>query len=369
MFKPLLLALVALPAAIAAAQSAPAIPDDFPRFEVPGHETDMGLLRDVFWLHYPGAGPKATLWDEWLTSPSLWPAVATGDHHARFVAEWSAALSGRIIDADGYVATHQHASIAHQLGWPFPFWKQGQGGWGWHFALPGMDRGWHGTEPKTAEGWTMEGVEAGAIEHDAWRIVLTGPGAWVAPPQPLEIDTFQAPFIQLRWQATGIEGTSPYLEWTTVEAPEFGHERSMHFEPAGSDGVKYTMIPVYKHPEWKGTVTGLRIQWNNPAPGAAIGIQGLFTQYDTRHTINNANFVRGCAKYFNWTGDLGFLRGQLNRMRTAIRRGFRLPARYPRAIRRNISGSRPRRAPPCTTRASRPCGPRHRLDRGRAGAT
>ena len=319
MFKPLLLALSILPAAIAAAQVPPAIPDDFPRFEVPGHEADMELLRDVFWLHYPGAGPKATLWDEWLTSPSLWPAVATGDQHGRFVREWSAALSGRILDTDGYVATHQHASIAHQLGWPFPFWKQGQGGWGWHFALPGMDPGWHATEPKTAGGWTMAGVEAGAIENDAWRIALTSPGAWVAPPQPIAIDTFQSPFIQLRWQATGLEGTSPYLEWTTAEAPEFSQTRRMRLEPAGPNGFTFTMVPVYKHPEWKGTVTGLRIQWNNAGSGAMIGIQGIFTQYDTRHTINNSNYVRGCAKYFNWTGDLGFLRAQLNRMRTAIR--------------------------------------------------
>ena len=41
-------------------------PDDFPRFQVPGHEQEMATLRELFWLHYPGAGPKATLWDEWL---------------------------------------------------------------------------------------------------------------------------------------------------------------------------------------------------------------------------------------------------------------------------------------------------------------
>jgi hypothetical protein len=41
-------------------------PDDFPRFQVPGHEKEMETVRELFWLHYPGAGPKATLWDEWL---------------------------------------------------------------------------------------------------------------------------------------------------------------------------------------------------------------------------------------------------------------------------------------------------------------
>ena len=44
-------------------------------------------------------------------------------------------LTARIIDSEGYVATHQHGSIAHQLGWPFPFWNQGRRGCGWHFSL------------------------------------------------------------------------------------------------------------------------------------------------------------------------------------------------------------------------------------------
>src|SRR3989442_14700750 len=52
-------------------------PEDFPRFQVAGHEQEMTTLRELFWLHYPGAGPKATLWDEWLPDASLWPAVTT----------------------------------------------------------------------------------------------------------------------------------------------------------------------------------------------------------------------------------------------------------------------------------------------------
>ena len=52
-------------------------PDDFPRFEVPGHEKEMATVRELFWLHYPGSGPKATLWDEWLPDASLWPAVSS----------------------------------------------------------------------------------------------------------------------------------------------------------------------------------------------------------------------------------------------------------------------------------------------------
>jgi len=85
----------------------------------------MATVRDLFWLHYPGAGPKATLWDEWLPDASLWPAVSTDKQADAMRTAWASTLSGRIIDSDGYVATHQHASIAHQLGWPFPFLEPG----------------------------------------------------------------------------------------------------------------------------------------------------------------------------------------------------------------------------------------------------
>jgi len=76
---------------------------------------------------------------------------------------------------------------------------------------------------------------------------------------------------------------------------------------------------MYENPKWTGTVNRLRIQFDNTDPGATVGIQAIFTQFDTRHNINQANFVRGCAKYFNWTGDVNFLRANINRMRTALR--------------------------------------------------
>lgn len=85
----------------------------------------MASLRALYWLHYPGAGPKSTMWDEWLAEPALWPAVGGPNGVSRMREAWRAALSGRVLDPEGYVATHQHASIAHQLGWPFPFWTQG----------------------------------------------------------------------------------------------------------------------------------------------------------------------------------------------------------------------------------------------------
>ncbi|MBX7258604.1 MAG: hypothetical protein K1Y02_19745 [Candidatus Hydrogenedentes bacterium] len=294
------------------------VPEDFPAFIVPGHEQEMNTLRNFMWLHYPGSGPKATLWDEWLSTPSLWPAVDTKNAWRYMREQWARTLASRGMDEEGYVFTHQHASIAHQEGWPFPFWAQGQGGWGWHFRIPGMDRGWTGTDDKTQEGWVIEGATGQGIDDQVWNLDLTAPYASAMPPA-MRIDPYNAPFLQLRWRAKGLGNAQPFVEWTTETCPEFAPERRMYFAPIEQDAVSFTMIPVYRHPEWKGVVTGLRIQFGNESPGAKVGIQSFFTNYDTRHNINNQNFIRGCANYFLWTRDLNFLRGQINRMRTAMR--------------------------------------------------
>jgi len=294
------------------------IPDDFPRFQVPGYKAEMESLRALFWLHYRAAGPKATLWDEWLSQASLWPAVRTNDAMQEFRRQWSAVLSARMIDPEGYVATHQHASIAHQLGWPFPFWNQGQGGWGWHFSFKDtVGPPWRPNELSTQEGWTLEGVEDKGIDDEGWNLKLVKSDAAAKTPTRA-IDTFQSPFIQLRWRASGLGNAQPYLEWISQDNPHFGPERRFYFEPVESGTIIYAMIPIYKHPKWSGEITGLRLCFGNPQPGASVTIQALFTQYDTRHNINSQNFIRGCATCFQWTRDLHFLRCNINRMRTAL---------------------------------------------------
>jgi hypothetical protein len=294
------------------------IPDDFPRFIVSDHENEMELIRELYYLHYVPAGPLATLWDEWLSGSSLLPAVEKDNRMENLRARWSQALSARRMDPEGYVATHQHSSIAHQDGWPFPFWKQGgPGTWGWHFSLQGVPQGWHGTEEKTQEGWELVGGVDKDISDNAWNIELTSPKANVRTPL-LTILSDQSPFIQLRWRANGMDNAQPYLEWTTQDEPEFDADKRFYFAPiVESQGVVYTMIPVYKSPAWKGKITRLGINFDNPQ-GAKIGIQALFTQYDTRHNINNQNFIRGCCQYFWWTRDINFLRNNIGRIRLAL---------------------------------------------------
>ncbi len=299
------------------------IPEDFPRFVVPGHDAAMASLRAMFHLHYAYYGerkrPMPTAWDEWLSGSTLWPSAPAGlaDKIER---GWREGLSSRQLDAEGYVASHQHGSIAHQQGWPFPFWQQGSPGtWGWHFSLRGVPHNWDGSPPKTQEGWSLEGAADRGIADEKWTVELTGPRASLTT-EPLTILAEQAPFIQVRWCAEGLDRAQPFLEWATPENAGFGPERRFYFDTVQpGDGLVYTMIPVYKSPAWKGQITRLRLGFNNPAPGGKVGIQACFTQYDTRHNVNNASFVRGCCQYVHWTGDVSFLRANLQRMRLAVR--------------------------------------------------
>ncbi len=306
------------------AEESGAIPDDFPRFIVPGHDHAMATMRGLFYLHYQQyharKRPMPTVWDEWLSGSTLWPAVQSGGMADKIERGWVEALSSRHIDPEGYVASHQHASIAHQHGWPFPFWQQGTPGtWGWHFSLKGVPHNWDGSPARTQEGWSLEGVGDRGIAEEKWNVGLTAPRASLTTP-PLSILPEQSPFIQLRWYAEGLEHAQPFLEWVTETEPEFGSDRRFYFDTIrGEQGVVYTMIPVYRSPTWKGNITRLRLSFGNQSPGGKVGIQALFTQYDTRHNVNNASFVRGCCQYFHWTGDKNYLRANLQRLRLAVR--------------------------------------------------
>ena len=292
------------------------IPSDFPSFSVPGHEKEMASLRELYWLHYPASGPKATLWDTWLPMPSLWPDTSSSDSMRR---QWNDVLSARIMDRDGYVSTHQHPSIAHPLGWPFPFWPQGTGSYGWHFSFKDtVGPPWRPDSLSGKDDWTVSGAADLGIGEDGWNLKLEAPNAYVTAPKH-EIDTLNAPFLQLRWRATGLGNVQPYIEWTTSDEPSFSADRRFYFDPVESAPTFHTVIPIYKHPKWKGTITRLRVNFGNSQPGAPVTIQALFTQYDTRQDINSQLFIRGCDTYFAWTRDINFLRRNIGRMRMALR--------------------------------------------------
>jgi hypothetical protein len=127
------------------------------------------------------------------------------------------------------------------------------------------------------------------------------------------------PWLRLNWWAEGLQRANCYVEWTTQEHPEFAVERRFYFSPAGAGPAETrTMIPVYRLPLWSGTITGLRLGFDNPGP-ARITIKSFHSACDTRHPINNPNFIRGAHDYFVWSGDFSFLREQMGRLRLAMR--------------------------------------------------
>jgi hypothetical protein len=78
------------------------------------------------------------------------------------------------------------------------------------------------------------------------------------------------------------------------------------------------MIAVYRVPTWKGTITQFRICFDNPGP-AKLVIKSFHTAPDTRHNVNNLNFIRGCCDYFAYSRDFTFMRDQITRVRKAMR--------------------------------------------------
>lgn len=297
------------------------IPDQFPKFAVPGLEEQMNLLREMFFLHYTTTVSIATLWDGWLPMATLWATVPPQTQTLYSPTQWRTTLGNRRIDAEGYVSTHQHTGLAHAEGWPFPLWQQ-FGGIGWHFSLTDLPYGTpeFGMYPtKLIDNWKLSGLHSADINNQiGWKLVLDAPTATLTTP-PFDINAAIFPFITLEWQANGLnEAISPYMEWATAAQPQFDTKRRMYFSPHSSPTVMgRTLIPVSKLASWAGRITQLRFCFSGK-PQASIIVKAVFTTADSRHNINNSAYLQGCDDYIRWTGDLTFLRENIQRMRRAM---------------------------------------------------
>lgn len=287
------------------------VAQDAARFSIPGHDADARAIERLFALHQPQAGPKSTLWDAWLPTPALWP---DGPSSAPMRDAWRAALAGRDVDANGYVATHQHPSIAHPSGWPFPFWNQGAGSFGWHFSFEGtVGPPWRKTTLDAADALLIEGGTV--LEQAAVGLRLRADEPMITIRLPLAtVDTLQAPFVQIR-ASTGGAALVARVRWN--DASGAAQDRA-HRVPAAAR-VATWVLPQHDHPGWRGKVTDLRIELEGLEPGAKLTLRALFSQYDTRHNVNGQAFADGVLAFAAWTGDRAFLAEQLPRVRRAIR--------------------------------------------------
>lgn len=324
------------------------VPADFPRFYFSSHDQEAQLLNRYLWYHFstrPGNG-KTVFNKEYLTTTDMWLGGAVDkSRHASIQEVHRQDLLGMTIDDEGYVHTHQHFSHAYDNGWPFPLWTQawnspnGVAGRtaGWHFQESGPDwmwvwgylKGWKLPQyygETATKGWTLENVKSLGIVDNKWQLEATGVSPSIITPEGMEIEAFQSPFLQLRWLRTGEPPAHarPYLEWLCENDSTFGPDRRVYFTLGSDewkhiDGVRHSIIEMYRHPKWTGKIKRIRISLAPGESDVKFSIDSFFTCYDTRHTINNPIFILASWQYFRWTGDTEFLKANINRMRMALR--------------------------------------------------
>lgn len=289
--------------------------DSIPRFHVPGQDVPLAALERLHRLHQPAAFTNCTLWDRWLPHATLW----TGEP-AR--GRYRESLLSRRIDDIGYVAMQQHRGMAHSDGWPFPAWQQSTGQ-GFHFSID--QENWAVSNfglvaASDASGWEFSDCETLGIDSTrGLQIRLTGPSASIITPK-FRCGTVVAPFARIELAAKHWTNDSKMtISWLLEGESNWDRDRSVVVRtgPLG-ENPSYINIPLYLQPGYAGIVTRYRFQIDAPV-GVQIDLKSVITAIDTRHPITNANYLRACVEYFNWTHDLEFLRVNLLRMRVALR--------------------------------------------------
>ena len=303
-------------AATAAAQPS----DAFPRFDVPGEEAATAKLRDLFWLHRDGF-TNCTLWDAWLPHGTLWAATeAAGAKHAREY--YRDVFLSRRIDDEGYVAMQQHRGLAHSDGWPFPTFQQA-GGVGWYFSTAGeaylMD--YFPTKALTSlDGWELRGATVEGFDPVlGLKLRIDADEASLATPA-FACKTLVAPYIRPEWGATGLPADAKAsIAWLLQGESDWKPGRAVAMaHPPATGAQAFANVPVHRDPGYDGTLTRVKLRLDG-AKGASVTLKSIITAIDTRHPITNINFVRGSSEFFNWTGDVPFLKANVARMRGAMR--------------------------------------------------
>ncbi|MEM9015530.1 MAG: glycosyl hydrolase family 65 protein [Verrucomicrobiota bacterium] len=252
----------------------------------------------------------------------LWPALGPeGSESAAPLREfYRHSLSNRHIDSAGYVNMNQHRGLAHPGGWPFPTWHQ-SGGIGWHFT--------HAEDPYSIQlkvpltplvGMIKMGVKNTRVDPAQGLVFSTkGTETTLSHVYPFRVNTLISPFIAVEWSGIPPDA-NPRIEFTTEEFPEFDAGRSVAIpleDARPGLGLVFSMVPMHGHPDWNGHFTGLRLRWEN-AQSQEVVVRAIHTAVDSRHPITNSLFTMGCADYFRWTGEVDFLKQNIDRIRKVI---------------------------------------------------
>jgi len=296
------------------------IPEGFPSYRVPGYESELNTVRQMFFHHYLFF-PGATYNDVYIMMSLAWADTGADSRYNDFRKGMKKLLSNRVMASDGHVSCMQHIGLAHPDGWPFPLWIQSEGV-GFHFS---NDDVWIweacGTKQTTTlDGWDVDGVNVDKIEPvKGLHVQLTNDHASFTTPA-FKVKGIVAPFMVLHWWPKDIPAEAVFfLEWTTEKHPAFKPEHRTYFSVEKSnEDIAQTPVPLYPALSLDDTLTQVRLNIKN-AKGMKLSLERLFTAVDTRHQCNNFVWFQGCNDYLKWTGDLDFLRSQINRWRLALR--------------------------------------------------
>jgi len=336
------------------------VPKDFTVFSIPTDTKATHALNRYLWYHCQNRmGNGRTMFNkEYLTLGDLWLNSFEDKRRKSSIQDVHRAdLLDIAQDSEGYISTHQSSFYAHDMGWPFPYWIHATrkpsdsvghtAGWMFQneadlnptvrFLVDWKMTQFYG-EPAIA-GWELHNLKSLGITDKKWQLQSTGDSPSITTPKGVEIDAFQAPFLQLRWVRKGEPKTHavPYVEWMREGDTNFSPERRVYFsyDPTNEwqpgciwedPSSRYTttepahsIIRMYKHPQWNGKITRIRLSLCPGESGIDFAIDSFFTAYDTRQTINNPIYIFANWNYFRWTGDIAFLRANINKMRNALR--------------------------------------------------
>ena len=312
-------------------------------FFVPGYDAEMKRMNELLFRHRVFT-ELPTLWDMWLHRSVLWQDVERSPkqiqrlntdtslpHHligGRYLNTDELRkgtrrhLASRIIDDEGYVYTMQHRGQAHPGGWPFAVPSQA-GGFCFSFSDSKVSP-YNDVTKRMHDLSQWSGENLGEIRRDPERglIIELKPGASLTSPV-LNAPPLSIPFLRIDWWLiTGDEQMIPELIFSPDENLLTDIFRKT-FPVASRDPAlswnrqTYSAIKLYDQMPENSALRRFRIEFNNTEP-AEICIQAVMSATDSRHTINHSAWLRGIWDYVSWTGDAGFLKEQIARIRKAM---------------------------------------------------
>ncbi|MHB1462972.1 MAG: glucosidase family protein [Armatimonadota bacterium] len=349
----------------------PNVPANFTRFVMPNQPEVAQLFNRYTWYFWNNRvyNSNVMFYQEYMTMADMWLNDAVDSRRKITIqAAHRDDLATTLLHRSGYVHTQQCFSHGDDWGWPFPLWEQSQAyipgdpnsiyqkntTFGWCFQTKVPDWWidgpyllyWQGLQGEclgesATRKWELTDLQSEGISEEKWQLKATGPNPTITSPSDVQLQAYQCPYMQIRWLRDVPKGQNPkaVIEWMRVGDKSFSADRRIEFdaqsEPTelekqigyiGTDTIMgptehtwHSIIPMFKHPKWLGKIARFRIRLAPDSEQAKFQIDSIFSAYDTRHTINNPLFVMGSWNVFRWTGDLDFLRKQIDRMRMACK--------------------------------------------------